>query len=179
MSRREELKSLLLVTVITCVPVVGTLWAVISTSQPALSDLSPVTGQSGKYAVLDWPGLRQDHAANLPGTAVQALGYMVEDEDKPARPGTRVKEFVLLSEAGNILHPAHRFGDEMIAVQLREGDEMLFSPRRLVWVWGTFRASPGDPAGPKPLYHLEQAQAQLADRADIRRYFQLKRQARR
>jgi hypothetical protein len=172
MSRREELKSLLLVTVITCVPVVGTLWAVISTSQPALSDLSPVTGQSGKYAVLDWPALRQDHAPIVPGTAVQALGYMLAgDDDKPARPGTRVKEFVLLPEAGNMIHPAHRFGDEMIAVHLREGDETLFSPRRLVWVWGTFRVSPGDPAGPKPLYHLKQARAQLAERADIRKYF--------
>jgi hypothetical protein len=185
MSRREELKSLFLVTVITCVPVVGTLWAVISTTQPALSDLSPVTRQSGKYALLDWPALRQEsHAPNaelpiISGAAVQALGYMVEGEDKPAGPGTRVKEFVLLSEAGNIIHPAHRFGDEMIAVHLREGDEMLFSPRRLVWVWGTFRASLGDPAGPKPLYHLDQAQAQPADRTDIRRYFELKRQARR
>jgi hypothetical protein len=174
MSRREEIRSLFLVTVITCVPVLGTLWAVISTTQPTLSDLSPVTGQSGEYAVLDWPALRRDqaHAPIVPGAAVQALGYMVDDEDKSAIPGTRVKEFVLLPEAGNIMHPAHRFGHEMIAVHLREGDEMVFSPRRLVWVWGTFRASSGDPSGSKPLYHLEQARAQPADRADIRRYFQ-------
>jgi hypothetical protein len=174
MSRREEVRSLFLVTVITCVPVVGTLWAVISTTQPALSDLAPIAKQSGGYAVLDWPALRQDHAHApiIPGTAVQALGYMVEVEDNHASPGSRVKEFVLLPEAGNIMHPAHRFGDEMIAVHLREGDEVLFSPRRLVWVWGTFRASPGDPAGPKPLYHLEQARTQPADRADIHRFFQ-------
>ena len=174
MSRREEVRSLLLVTMITCVPVLGTLWAVISTTQPALSDLAPITKQSGEYAVLDWPALRRDHAHApiVPGAAVQALGYMVEDEDNSARPGTQVRVFVLLPEAGNILHPAHRFGDEMIAVHLREGDEMLFSPRRLVWVWGTFRASPGDPAGAKPLYHLEQARAQPADREDVRRYFQ-------
>jgi hypothetical protein len=95
---------------------------------------------------------------------------MVESDRSP-RIGDLVRDFVLLSEAGNILHPAHRIADEMIGVRLREGEQIQFSPRRLVWVWGAFRVSLGDPAGLQPLYHLDQARAKLADKSDIPKYF--------
>jgi hypothetical protein len=38
-------------------------------------------------------------------------------------------------------------------------------------VWGTFRASAGDPVGPKPLYALERARVQPAETEQIRKYF--------
>jgi len=90
---------------------------------------------------------------------------------QPIAPGQPTKSFVLLPDAGNLLHPAHRFGDQMIAVHLRESDTIKFSPRALVWVWGKLRTSPGDPAGGEPLYGLDNARAELAPKTDIRKYF--------
>ena len=152
--------------------------AVVSTTKPELSDLVPATKQVGGYIVLNWMELLQLHrnelnpaSAELTGAAVRALGYMA-DGDKPIHAGDLIQDFVLLPEAGNLLDPAHRFGDQMIHVRLNESDLIRFSPRELVWVWGTFRASRGDPSGPMPLYSLEKARTQAADRADIARYFQ-------
>jgi hypothetical protein len=77
------------------------------------------------------------------------------------------KTFSCCPSPGTFLHSADRFGDQMISVRLKGGDRIPFSRRRLVWVWGTFRASCGDPSGPTPLYYLENARAQAADRAVI------------
>jgi hypothetical protein len=57
----------------------------------------------------------------------------------------------------------------MIAV--REDDPARFSPMALVWVWGTLQIFPGDPAGSRPLYALDQARLRVADSAEIRKYF--------
>jgi hypothetical protein len=59
------------------------------------------------------------------------------DGDRPIPKGGRITDFVLLPNAGNFLHPAHRLGDQMIAVYLREGEWIAFSPMALVWVAGT------------------------------------------
>jgi hypothetical protein len=95
---------------------------------------------------------------------------MVES-DRSVHAGDWVREFVLLPEAGNMLHPAHRFPDQIIVVRLGEREQIQFSPRSLVWVWGTFRASPVDPAGLQPLYHLDQARAKRAEKSEISMYF--------
>jgi hypothetical protein len=153
--------------VITCVPVLGTLLAVVSTTEPDLSDLTPIRQPPGQYELLNWFALR--HGRFSAQASVLALGYMMES-DRSRRTGDMVRDFALLPEAGNILHPAHRIPDEMIGVRLREGEQIHFSPRRLVWVWGTFRVSPGDPAGLQPLYHLDQARAKLAAKSDIPKY---------
>ena len=95
------------------------------------------------------------------------------DGAQPIAVGRPTKGFLLLPDAGNLLHPAHRFGDQMIAVHLRESDTIKFSPKALVWVWGTLQSSPGDPAGGEPLYALDNARTELAPKADIRKYFRL------
>jgi hypothetical protein len=176
--RKERRQTLALIVVIACVPVMGTVLTVVLTTELDLSDLVPSNKQIGDYVILDWSGLRQvrpdplnSASVSLSGTSVRALGYMI-DGNSAAHTGDLVRDFFLLPDAGNLLHPAHRFGDQMIGVHLREGDRVPFSPRRLVWVWGTFRAAPGDPSGPTPLYYLESAQTQIADRTDIGRYFQ-------
>jgi hypothetical protein len=96
---------------------------------------------------------------------------MVES-DRSLHTGDWVIDFVLLPGAGNVLHPAHRIPDQMIAVRLREGEQVQFSPRSLVWVCGTFRESPVDQAGIQPLYHLDEARVKRADKSDIANYFQ-------
>jgi hypothetical protein len=61
----------------------------------------------------------------------------------------------------------------MIAVYLRDGDTIKFSPKALVWIWGTLQSLPGDPVGSEPLYALGDARAELAPKADIDKYFRL------
>ncbi len=85
--------------------------------------------------------------------------------------GQSVRDFVLLPEAGHLLHPAHRFGDQMIAVRLRDSTEVQFSQMGLVWAWGTLRVQSGDPGGPTPLYAIVQASVQRANERDIAKYF--------
>jgi hypothetical protein len=174
---RVHRRTLALIVTIACIPLLGTILVVLITSKPDLSVLVPSNKQVGEYIVLSWRELLQTHhelssaTVKLDGAAVQALGYMV-DGDKAIHPGDSVQDFVILPDAGNLLDPADRFGDQMVSVHLREGDRIPFSPRRLIWVWGTFRTSRGDPSGSTPLYHLENAQTQIADRSDIGGYFQ-------
>ena len=63
------------------------------------------------------------------------------------------------------------FGDQMIEVRLEAGNEVRFSERSLVWAWGTLRMLPGDPSGHEPLYILENARTEPANKADIQKYF--------
>ncbi|HTN71580.1 MAG TPA: hypothetical protein VMO00_10875 [Methylomirabilota bacterium] len=174
-SRRTEVRTLLLVLTITCVPVLATVVLITSTTEPDLADLKPKSDAGGKNLVLDWSALEQNRKAKtgpeeFSGAEVHAMGYMMEG-DVPIKTGERITDFVLLPDSGNALHPAHRFGDQMVAVHLEKGNEVRFSPRRLVSAWGSLRTSPGDPAGPEPLYHLDQARAQLANREDLHRYY--------
>jgi len=93
------------------------------------------------------------------------------DDDQAVRDGTSVENFVLLPDAGTLLHPAHRHGDQMIAVRLKSGYTIRFAEGRLLWVWGTLRVLPGDTEGRDPLYVLEDARAELAMKADMAKYF--------
>jgi hypothetical protein len=104
------------------------------------------------------------------GTRMRVLGYMME-ADQPIRDGQPVSHFILLPDKGNAMHPAHRFGDQMIDVRIRPSDNVRFSGGSLIWVWGTLRALPGDPGGPLPLYDLEDACIVPANKGDIPRYF--------
>ena len=167
-SGSRGLRTFLLVIAIACVPVLGTVLAIVSTTEPDLSDLMPLRHPQGQYVLLNWYALRQGRFSA--GASIQALGYMVGN-DRAVHTGDSVRDFALLPEAGNILHPAHRIPDQMIEVHLREGELIEFSPRSMVWVWGKFRASPPDPAGLEPLYHLDEARAQRADKSEISRYF--------
>jgi hypothetical protein len=175
-SRRHEIRFLALLTAGLCVPVLGTFIAIFSTVEPDISDLTPISEKIGEDLILNWPDLERHpralHEASsaFAGARVQALGYMMEN-DRPIRAGEPVQDFILLPGAGNLLHPAHRFGDQMIGVHLSPGNPVQFMPRRLVWVGGTFRAASGDPTGSRPLYDLEQAQVALASKTEIRRYF--------
>jgi hypothetical protein len=172
-SRREGLRTFVVVLAITCVPVLGAVLAIVSTTEPDLSDLAPIhqpqvrQPQSG-YVLLDWLTLRDGRFS--PDASVQALGYMLES-DHPLHTGDSIRDFVLLPEAGNLLHPAHRITDQMIVVHLRAGEQIQFSPRSLVWAWGIFRAAPGGPSYLQPIYHLDQAQAKHADKSEISKYF--------
>ena len=175
-SRGFEVKFWALVVLGICVPALGTVVAVLTTAEPDIADGTPIFEKSGAYVVLNWSDLeRHQHALRqgttlFTGARVRALGYMM-DGDAASRPGESVRDFLLLPNAGNLFHAAHRFGDQMIAVHLASQEGIPFSPRSLVWVEGILRTSAGDPAGPKPLYDLEMSSAQFASKSDIRKYF--------
>ena len=176
-SRRHEIRFLALLTAGLCVPTLGILMAIFWTAEPDISDLTPVSRNVGDYVILHWSDLERgrphallEDSSVFAGARVRALGYMMEGE-RLIRTGERVHDFFLLPQGGNLLHPAHRFGDQMIAVHLRSDIQVQFSPRSLVWVAGTFRASLGDPVGARPLYDLEEARVSPASKAEIRKYF--------
>ena len=52
--RKVRRRTLALIIVIACVPVMGTVLAVVSTTEPDLSDLVPSNKQIGDYVILDW-----------------------------------------------------------------------------------------------------------------------------
>ena len=177
MARRQEIWTFCVIATVACVPVIGSIWAVIATIQPDLSELTPRDAQMGEWALLGWSTLLGGHPAApafrsglSPGASLRALGYMM-DGAKPIHAGAPTGSFLLLPDAGNLLHPAHRFGDQMITVELRNGDSVPFTPRSLVWVRGTLQISRGDPTGSEPLYALANARVELASKADIQKYF--------
>lgn len=175
-SPAEQWRALALIATCTLVPTIGIVAVIAATTRPDLSDLTPIADPAG-YSLLSWPTLLRDRAHTLhaespvyAGAAVRALGYMM-DGDRPARTNEPVSDFVLLPDAGNPLHPAHRFGDQMIAVHLNSAARVRFSAGALVWVWGTLRFLPGDPAGALPLYALEAFRVEPAQTEEIARYF--------
>lgn len=176
-SRRDSIRALVLIAVVAGVPILGTIYVTASTSEPDLSDLTPISQRAGTYLVLNWSALLQDQAHSIntgtvipSGAEVQALGYMMKS-DRSTGKDQWVQDFVLLPEAGNLLHPAHRIRDQMIAVHLEDGTRIHFAPRALVWVWGDFHASAGLGPRSEALYVIERARTQPAGRADIQRYF--------
>jgi hypothetical protein len=174
---REERRTLLLVVIITCIPVIGATWAIVATSAEELSDLVPLKAEVEGYTLLGWPDLIEKEpgtpsrsAGVREGAPVRILGYMM-DSDSRNDLDEMVCDFILLPDAGHLLHPAHRFGDQMIAVHLQPSDCVTFTPRSLVWAFGNLRIVKGNPIGPVPLYHLDEASANAAPREDIRRFF--------
>src|SRR5580704_1526235 len=123
-ARAKERWTLALVLVVTRVPVLATLFATISTTEPDLFDFTPINPRVGNYLPLNWSELREGHLHTLSSgptecsdAVVQALGYLTEG-DGSILTGELIRDFVLLPEVGDALHPAHRFGDQMVAVHL-------------------------------------------------------------
>ena len=172
-SRKAEVQVLVSIIAITIIPVIGTIGVVVASSRPNLEELVPIQNSVGNYLVLNWSVLLREPSRPerfFAGEPVRALGYMFEG-DRSVHEGDLVQDFVLLPDAGNLLHPAHRFGDQMIAVHLEPAARVPFSCRALVWVWGKLRSSQGDPSASKPLYSLEQARVQRTDETVIAKYF--------
>jgi len=178
-SRADSIRVLLLVIVVAGVPIlgIGTVFVTTSTSEPDLSELTPISPRAGQYLVLDWSALLQNEPrVSKTGTVipaepeVQALGYMM-DGDRSIGKNQWVQDCVLLPKAGTVLHPAHRSRDQAIAVHLKEGTRIQFSPRTLVWVWGNLQASSGLGPRAEALYTLGRARAKPDGKADIQGYF--------
>jgi hypothetical protein len=176
MDRQLEIRTVMLVITVACAPALAAVLIMAASSVQDLTDLDRVAQPDGAPPVLTWSELCRDrpHALNAARAVstsgmVVALGYMM-DNDHRGRVDEGVSSFLLLPDRGNLLHPAHRLGDQMIEAHLVRGDEIPFASRRLVRVIGRLRLRRGDPAADRPLYVLEEAEAQPIDRTDIRKY---------
>jgi len=176
-SRAHEVRTLALIVALAMIPGGGTVAIIAFTTQPDLNELTPVASHTAGFSLLGWESLLRDQTHALDagsviasGAAVEVLGYMM-DGNRALENGEWVQEFTLLPEAGNPIHSAHRFGDQMITVHLRSGTRARFSLRALLWVSGSLQALAGDPVGDRPLYTIEQARAELAGREEIRKHF--------
>jgi hypothetical protein len=173
-SRRARKALIAPVALICIIAIAGGLLA-LRQKGPDLFDLTPRFADLDGYTLVAWYDLERGHrtlrsGGLSAGTATRILGYMMNG-NLPVRDGQLIESFVLLPDAGSPVHPAHRFGDQMIEVRLRTGDAVPFSEGNLVWVSGAWTILSGDPSGPTPLYVLGNAQVKRADKSDISKYF--------
>jgi len=138
------------------------------------SDLSELksTGQvDDKGAVpVAWPDLERPHAGprRVSPQRVRMIGYMM-DGYRPSRDGATVDMFVLLPEAGQFLHPAHRIPNQM--VEVRPSHPVVFHYRDLVWATGMLNRTLGGERDEKAAYAMSDAEVSPAAERDIGKWF--------
>lgn len=142
-----------------------------------LSDLKPSGEMPDKAtALIGWPDLETapEQLVSLEQTrwhsprAARMLGYMM-DGYQPSRDGAQVEMFILMPEAGQFLHPAHRIPDEMVEIWLSR--PLPFQYRRLVWVSGLLARVAGRRISEKASYAMKNASVEPATQSDITRWF--------
>jgi hypothetical protein len=99
---------------------------------------------------------------------VRMIGYMM-DGYKPSRDGGQVCMFILLPEAGQFLHPAHRIPNQMVEVWPTHS--VAFRYRELVWASGILNRTIGSPGGKKAAYAMTDAEVRPASERDISKWF--------
>jgi hypothetical protein len=130
-----------------------------------LSELNPVKQVDDEGPIpVGWPDLERDGAQGR----VRMIGYMM-DGYQPSSDGTPVDMFILLPEAGQFLHPAHRFPNQMVEVRPRH--PVAFRRRELVWAVGTLNRTTGKPDDDKAAWAMGDADVQAAAQRDIARWF--------
>jgi hypothetical protein len=131
-----------------------------------LSELKSSAQMDNKGAVpVGWPDLER---WNDGLGRVRMIGYMT-DGYQPSRDGATVDMFVLLPEAGQFLHPAHRIPNQMVDVHPIH--PVVFRYRDLVWASGTLTRTIGSPGAERAAFALTAAEVNPAAERDIGRWF--------
>ncbi len=104
-----------------------------------------------------------------PQGRVRMIGYMM-DGYQPSPDGASVRMFVLLPEAGQFLHPAHRIPNQMVEVRPRR--PIPFQNRRLVWVKGTLNRTTGKPGDERAAWAMGDAEVEPAEQRDVSKWFE-------
>jgi hypothetical protein len=99
---------------------------------------------------------------------VRMIGYMM-DGYHPSRDGASVDMFILLPEAGQFLHPAHRVPNQM--VEVRPSHPVVFRYRDLVWATGTLSRTMGSRGDEKAAFAMAAAEVNPAATRDIGKWF--------
>jgi len=112
-----------------------------------------------------WPDLARQNE----GTGrIRMIGYMM-DGYRPSRDGATVDMFVLLPEAGQFLHPAHRIPNQMVEVHLSH--PVVFHHRDLVWVSGILNRTMSNHGDDKAAYAMIAAEFAPATERDVVKWF--------
>ena len=96
------------------------------------------------------------------------IGYMM-DGYQPSREGDLVDLFILLPEAGQFLHPAHRIPNQM--VEVRPSHAAVFHYRDLVWATGILNRTIGNAGDDKADWAMMAAEVTPAVERDIGKWF--------
>jgi hypothetical protein len=138
-----------------------------------LSELKPVVqaGEAGAVPV-GWSDLEGQPVESLPEGKVRMIGYMM-DGYEPSKDGTLASMFILLPEAGQFLHPAHRIPNQM--VEIRPRLPIPFHGRELVWAMGTLNrtlhGTSGSSGGEKAAWAMGDAKVDPAEQRNIGKWF--------
>jgi hypothetical protein len=142
-----------------------------------LSDLKPSRPLADKEtALIGWQELGTGNGRARPAAAqrwsalprARMLGYMM-DGYQPSQEGSPVTMFILLPEAGQFLHPAHRVPDQMVEIRLTQA--VPFQYRRLVWASGVMTSMTDLKQREKALYAMQDASMEPAAQLDIADWF--------
>jgi hypothetical protein len=162
---RRETKAMLLILAAVGLPV---MLAYILVSADLRSDLSELKASvpfgSSETELVGWADLekrRGDGQARM-------IGYMM-DAYEPSRDGSPVRMFILMPDAGQWLHPAHRIPDEMVEVHMVH--PVPFKNRELVWVTGRLDRAFGVSGGDRAAWMLTDALVEPASDREITRWF--------
>jgi hypothetical protein len=132
------------------------------------------TDDAGTLAI-GWSELKVPHEFSAAETAgesrsgrVRMIGYMM-DGYRPSRDGEQVEMFILLPEAGEFLHPAHRVPDKM--VEVRPVHPIAFRYRQLVWASGTLNRTLARRGDDRAAWAMSDAEVSPASDRDIGKWF--------
>jgi len=175
--KKEEFRALALITAAVVFPLFLTFILIGADMRSDLSDLTPTQPMADQTtALVGWgeleipdgkPALAKQ-TQRQPQQRVRMLGYMM-DGYPPSKDGAPVQMFVMLPEAGHILHPAHRIPDQMVDVRLTQPAPFRF--RSLVWVSGTLVRTANGPKSEKAMYAMTDAGVKPAADSEITRWF--------
>jgi hypothetical protein len=131
-----------------------------------LSELKPTrrVDDEGLVAV-GWAELEGDGVQGR----VRMIGYMM-DGYQPSHDGANVDMFLLLPEAGEFLHPAHRIPNQMVEVRPRR--PVSFRNRQLVWAVGRLNRTMGKAGEETAAWAMGDADVQPAEPRDIPKWFE-------
>jgi hypothetical protein len=97
------------------------------------------------------------------------IGYMMDGHwSHPG--GANVDKILLLPEAGQFLHAAHRIPNQMVEVWPRR--PVLFRNRQLVWALGRLNRTVGKAGEEKAAWAMGDAEVQPAEPHDIPKWFE-------
>jgi hypothetical protein len=179
--RKREFRAIAIIICAIVLPLILAFTLVAVDMRSDLSDLIPMESLPDHTATLiGWSDLEipADRPVSLeqtrwqPQRRVRMLGYMMDgyvDGRKPSPDGAPVRMFVLLPEAGQLLHPAHRIPDQMVEIWPARPAQFRF--RSLVWAEGVLSRASGKRDGDKALYSMATADVKPAIQSDLTLWF--------
>ena len=150
LSRRDEWKALGVIFLAGAVPLMAAAALIVVSMRPDLGNMRFLHAANETEAwTIDWPTLYRLNAkdptveyirALLPTSPVRIPGYMLAFGDLPDRNGA-VRQFLLIPDPGNWLHPPHLDSGDVILVHMADGARIRLLSRSAVWVTGKLSLS--------------------------------------